>query len=157
MIGFLAMLIGMQNSGALDGLPGRAEPPGTVVGVDHVQLSLPDGDEAVAEADAFYVGLLGLELLVKPPPVAGRGGRWYGAGSTSVHLGVDRDFTPARTAHPGLLVDDIPAIMARLEDAGHPCTPDDTLPGVPRAYVDDPFGNRIELLEPPGTVVPRTA
>lgn len=124
---------------------------GVVIGVDHVQLGMPAGSEAEGQADSFYAGLLGLQLLQKPAPVAGRGGRWYLAGSTSLHLGVEEPFRSAEKAHPGLLVDDIPAVVQRLEAAGHPCRPDDVLPGVKRAYVDDPFGNCIELLEPPGT------
>jgi hypothetical protein len=37
-----------------------------------------------------------------------------------------------------------------LREAGVTATPDDLLPGLRRAYVDDPFGNRLELLQPVG-------
>jgi hypothetical protein len=38
--------------------------------------------------------------------------------------------------------------MASLSAAGFPTTPDEPLPGSRRVFVDDPFGNRIELIEP---------
>ena len=50
-------------------------------------------------------------------------------------------------SHPALLVDDLPALVARLEAAEAEVTPD-PLEGYFRVYVDDPFGNRLELLEP---------
>ena len=64
-----------------------------------------------------------------------------------MHLGVDEDFRPARRAHPALRVDGYEALCAALGAAGHPVRPDDDIPGVRRGYVDDPFGNRIELIE----------
>jgi hypothetical protein len=47
-----------------------------------------------------------------------------------------------------LLVDDLDKIMAQLADVGHRVRPDDLLPGYRRCYLDDPFGNRLELLTP---------
>jgi hypothetical protein len=56
------------------------------------------------------------------------------------------DFRPARKAHPGLLVEDLDGIVAQLAQAGYGVRPDDLLPGYRRCYVDDPCGNRLELL-----------
>jgi catechol 2,3-dioxygenase-like lactoylglutathione lyase family enzyme len=113
--------------------------------LDHVQLAMPAGREP--EADAFYVGVLGMEMRPKPQAMAARGGRWYAAGEVSLHLGVDPDFHPARKAHPALVVDDLDALAASLADAGIALRPDTELAGVRRGFVDDPFGNRIELIE----------
>ncbi len=55
-----------------------------------------------------------------------------------------------RKAHPGILVHGLRPLTARLAEAGHPVTWDDHFPGHDRCYVDDPFGNRLELLEPRG-------
>lgn len=126
---------------------------GTVVGFDHLQLSMPVKPEAGTEADKFYGEMLGLRSLTPPGPVVARGGRWYRAGQVSVHLVGEDPFRPARGSHPGLLVDDVGALSNRLAGVGIACTVDDSLPGVRRAYVDDPFGNRLELVEPPGTPV----
>jgi hypothetical protein len=47
-----------------------------------------------------------------------------------------------------LLVDDLATLVTRLEAAGYATKPDNLLAGYDRAYVHDPFGNRIELLQP---------
>jgi catechol 2,3-dioxygenase-like lactoylglutathione lyase family enzyme len=117
----------------------------TVLRIDHVQLAMPAGEEPAAVA--FYDGLLGLGNVAKPAHLAARGGCWFEAGSTKVHLGVEADFRPARKAHPALLVDDLGALSERLEAAGFPVRDGDGVDGFTQRYVDDPFGNRIELLE----------
>ncbi len=116
---------------------------GTILGIDHVQVAAPRGCEA--EARAFYGGLLGLEELPKPEPLRARGGCWFRAGESELHVGVEEPFAPARKAHPGLVVDDLAALAARLRAEGIELTPDETIPGVERAHVADPFGNRLEL------------
>jgi catechol 2,3-dioxygenase-like lactoylglutathione lyase family enzyme len=116
-----------------------------IEGLDHVQLAMPPGAEEIARR--FYGGLLGLAEVAKPEPLASRGGCWYELGRTVVHLGVEKDFAPARKAHPAFLVDDLEAARRELAAAGAPVVPDDTLPGVRRFYTADPFGNRIELIQ----------
>jgi catechol 2,3-dioxygenase-like lactoylglutathione lyase family enzyme len=119
----------------------------SLTAIDHVQLAMPPGPEADAAAEAFYCGLLGLERLPKPEPLASRGGCWFSNGSVVLHLGVEQDFRPARKAHPALVVDDLGALTRALESADLEVRPDHELPGVRRSYVDDPFGNRIELID----------
>jgi catechol 2,3-dioxygenase-like lactoylglutathione lyase family enzyme len=117
-----------------------------IVGVDHVQLAMPAGREA--EARAFYAGVLGIPELAKPAALAARGGVWFESGPVRVHLGVDPDFRPARKAHPGLLVRGLDALIEDLRRAGYRVVSDEPLEGFLRVYVDDPFGNRLELMEP---------
>jgi catechol 2,3-dioxygenase-like lactoylglutathione lyase family enzyme len=114
-----------------------------VTGIDHVQVAAPAGCEA--EARAFYGTLLELEELPKPGALSGRGGCWFRAGAQELHVGVEEPFVPARKAHPGLVVDDLHALASRLEAAGVPVAWDDSLAGVRRCHVADPFGNRLEL------------
>lgn len=111
--------------------------------IDHVQLAMPAGRED--DARAFFCRLLGMHELPKPAELAKRGGCWFASGSVQLHLGVEADFRPARKAHPGLRCSDLPALLARLRDAGVPYEQDDAT-GSPRAFVYDPFGNRIELV-----------
>ena len=118
----------------------------TVRALHHVQLAMPEGREA--DAAAFYQGLLGIPEVPKPPHLAARGGCWFEDGGVRVHLGVETRFAPARKAHPALLVDDLRSVVARLEAAGVAVVVDEPLPGYDRVYANDPFGNRIELLEP---------
>jgi catechol 2,3-dioxygenase-like lactoylglutathione lyase family enzyme len=114
--------------------------------IDHVQLAMPSGGED--DARAFYGALLGMEEVAKPPLLAARGGCWFQAGVVRIHLGVEAEFRPARKAHPALVVDGLQALAARIRHAGHRVEEDEPLDGHDRVFVDDPFGNRIELLQP---------
>ena len=117
-----------------------------ITGLHHVQLAVPAGSAPALRR--FYGDVLGMAEILKPAALAARGGVWFRWGTAELHLGVETEFLPARKAHPGLLVDDLDGILARLADAGHRCRPDDLLPGYRRGYVDDPCGNRLELLTP---------
>lgn len=119
-----------------------------ILALDHVQLAMPAGEEAAARR--FYGEVLGLAELAKPPVLEARGGAWFGDGAVQVHLGVEADFRPARKAHPGFRVENLDALAARCEAAGHAPLWDADLPGYRRFYVADPFGNRLEFLVPDG-------
>ena len=114
-----------------------------ITGLDHVQLACPAGAED--EARAFYGGLLGLRDIEKPEPLRPRGGVWFECGAQQLHLGVEDDFRPARKAHPALRVESVAGLRALAERLGD-VRWDDDLPGFRRFYVDDPFGNRIEIM-----------
>jgi hypothetical protein len=114
--------------------------------VDHVQLAAPPGSEP--RLRTYYVDVLGMAELPKPPVLAARGGCWFQAGAVQLHLGIEEDFRPAKKAHPGLRVRDIEAYAARLEAHEAMVTWDDNLPGHRRFYSEDPVGNRLEFLEP---------
>jgi hypothetical protein len=124
-----------------------------IVAIDHVQLAMPPGAEADARAEAFYQGLLGLPRVPKPPQLAARGGGWYERGPARVHLGVEEDFRPARKAHPALVVSGLEELCRQLDAAGYPTRRAEDVPGKPQWYVDDPFGNRIELIPQEGAAV----
>jgi catechol 2,3-dioxygenase-like lactoylglutathione lyase family enzyme len=113
--------------------------------LDHVQIAIPVGAEP--EAERWWVGVLGFSLVPKPPSLAARGGRWFAAGDLAVHVGADPDFRPARKGHPALLVGSLDELVRRLEDNGVEVRWDGEQPGVRRCFVDDPFGNRIELVD----------
>jgi len=119
-----------------------ATPAWSVVAIDHVQLAMPAGRED--EARAFYSGRLGFAELPKPPVLAARGGCWFQFGAVQVHLGVEADFRPAQKAHPALVIAGLDALVA---GAGLQPRWSDEIPGTRRCYVDDPFGNRLELIE----------
>ena len=116
-----------------------------ITSIHHVQLAMPRGQEA--EARAFYEDVLGIPEVAKPAHLAVRGGCWFERGELRIHLGVEEDFHAARKAHPALLTDDLAGDCSRLRSAGFPPKTDEPLEGYHRVYVDDPFGNRIELLQ----------
>jgi catechol 2,3-dioxygenase-like lactoylglutathione lyase family enzyme len=114
----------------------------------HVQLAMPAQGEA--RAREFYAGLLGIPEVPKPADLAQRGGCWFEHGELRVHLGVEADFRPARKAHPAFVVTDLAALTARLRAAGHACRADSAFAGHERVFVEDPFGNRLELMQATG-------
>lgn len=117
-----------------------------IIGLDHIQLAMPVGRES--EAREFYVCVLGLAETSKPESLAGRGGVWFENARVRVHLGVDPDFRPGRKAHPGFLVENLDLLVQDLLEAGHSVHNDEPINGFNRIYVNDPFGNRLEFLEP---------
>jgi len=117
-----------------------------IAGLHHVQLAIPAGEEEACRR--FWAGTLGMAELSKPGGLAGRGGCWFSGGGVEVHLGVETDFCPARKAHPGIIVDGLADLAARLAGAGAPVTWDTELDGHDRFYSSDPFGNRLEFLQP---------
>jgi catechol 2,3-dioxygenase-like lactoylglutathione lyase family enzyme len=110
-----------------------------------VQIAIPAGGEE--RARAFYIDVLGLLEISKPPGLARRGGLWLRGGAADLHLGVDPDFHAARKAHPALRCGEYEALLRRLESSGVAVVRDEQLfQGRPHCYVTDPFGNRIELI-----------
>lgn len=114
-----------------------------VVGLDHVQVACAAGDEDAQRA--FYVGLLGMTEIPKPSLLAARGGCWFAGGEAVIHVGVEAGFTPARKAHPCLLVPDLDTLADRLADAHLPVEWDTSIPGIRRFHTRDGSGNRVEI------------
>ena len=102
------------------------------------------------QAREFYEGMLGIPEVPKPPDLAKRGGAWFERGALKIHLGVGADFRPARKAHPALLVVGLLSLIEHLKAHGVAVVEDEPLEGYLRVYVADPFGNRLELMEPLG-------
>ena len=111
-----------------------------------MQLAMPRDEEDAART--FFVGVLGMSEIEKPPVLAARGGAWFRAGGLELHIGVEDGFRPARKGHPGILVTDLDEVVRRLSDAGQDVTEDGDFPGFRRVYAHDPFGNRLEFLQP---------
>ena len=116
-----------------------------LVGIHHVQLAMPDGEEV--DAVRFYAETLGLTEVPKPEALSPRGGVWFVSGELEVHLGVEDQFRPAVKAHPAILVRGLGAIRERIERAGYKISDTVQIEGFDRVYVRDPFGNRLELIE----------
>ena len=111
-----------------------------------MQLAMPPSQEATARK--FYEGVLGMTEVDKPPVLAARGGAWFRAGGVELHLGVEDDFRPARKGHPAIMVRDLDVLVDRLAAVGQPAEWDADFPGFRRVYAHDPFGNRLEFLQP---------
>lgn len=121
--------------------------PRQVTRLHHVMLTVPKGAED--EARAFYCGVLGIPEIPKPGSLAGRGGFWLGLGDMQIHVGTEDGVDRLATkAHFAWQVDDVAAWMDKLASLG--ITPADSvpIPGYARFEFRDPFGNRVELIQP---------
>ena len=116
-----------------------------LVGIDHIQLAMPHGGEP--HARKFWTGPMGLDEVEKPAHLALNGGCWFEGTGVTIHCGVEDGFLPARRAHPALLVENLGALVAKLEASGVKFKPGKRLAGYRRGDIQDPFGNRIELME----------
>jgi len=116
-----------------------------IVGIEHVQIAMPPGEESVARK--FYSEVLGIPEVPKPPNLVKRGGVWFESGSVKIHLGIEKEFRPARKAHPALLVANLAGLVEKLRSHHIDVIDGEPIDGYWRVYVSDPFGNRIELME----------
>jgi catechol 2,3-dioxygenase-like lactoylglutathione lyase family enzyme len=119
---------------------------GKALALDHLQVAMPRGEEPAARD--FYGRLLALTEIPKPEPLAARGGLWFQCGTQQLHLGVEDDFRPAKKAHPAFVVDDLEELGQALEASGYRVFVDAVQPkGGRRVFTEDPFGNRVELIQ----------
>ena len=84
-----------------------------IIGVDHVQLAMPAGEEE--RARWFYRDLLACRSSPSRrtwPSAAGAGSYPH----RRIHLGADPQFHPATKAHPGLLVADLESMLRRFRE-----------------------------------------
>ncbi len=115
--------------------------------INHVQITVPKGAEAAARA--FYCGVLGLREIAKPESLAGRGGLWLAIGDQQIHIGTEDGFDRLTTkAHIAYEVDDVAYWRDRLTHHGAVIGDSVPIPGFERFETRDPFGNRIELIQP---------
>ncbi len=117
--------------------------------LQHVSLPFPGTAESVAAARHFYGAVLGLEARPVPPTLPGVI-LWFAVGEQELHLfsepaGVAVNAQSRR--HPCLQVDDVARLRAHLEAAGVTTRDHDgEIPGRPRFFALDPFGNTIEFV-----------
>jgi catechol 2,3-dioxygenase-like lactoylglutathione lyase family enzyme len=117
-----------------------------ILAIDHVQITVPAN--AVAEARAFYCGVLGLREVEKPATLQERGGFWLQVGDRQVHVGTEEGVVRHATkAHVAYAVTEIGEWRARLTAAGVDVFDGIPIPGRERFEFRDPFGNRVELIE----------
>ncbi len=116
-----------------------------IIGIDHIQLAMPKGEEP--RARAFFEGVLDMPEIPKPESLKGRGGCWFACGQQELHVGVEEGFRAAKKAHPAFLVKNLDTLKARLEGTGVEILHQPPLPGACRFFIKDPFGNRIEFIE----------
>lgn len=86
------------------------------ISIDHIQLAAPPTSEEAARE--FFGEVLGLEELPKPEKLAKRGGVWFLMGDKQIHIGIQKDFVPAKKAHPAFEIKNLEHLKSRIEDYG---------------------------------------
>ncbi len=115
--------------------------------IHHVQVTIPRGTEK--QARQFYCQVLGLQEIEKPSVINERGGFWLQVGNRQVHVGAEDGVERMATkAHIAYQVTDLAAMRKRLEDNSIAILEDVPLPGLVRFQIRDPFGNKIEFIQP---------
>jgi catechol 2,3-dioxygenase-like lactoylglutathione lyase family enzyme len=112
--------------------------------IHHVTHQIPPSK---LEACVRFYALLGFVGTPKPPGIA-RHAAWLSHSGTQIHL-VPTPGAEAERGHVGVLVEDFSATVAALRSAGHGVEPRREHWGSPRAYVEDPAGNTVELMASP--------
>jgi catechol 2,3-dioxygenase-like lactoylglutathione lyase family enzyme len=113
-----------------------------ILGVDHVNITTPE--EMADDMADWYRDCIGLEDIPKPPGTR-EGGAWFKAGHQEIHISVD-EHNPPKTAHYGLVVNNLESVIDKLRDAGCHIEQARAIPGRHRFYTRDPAGNRIEIV-----------
>ena len=118
-----------------------------IVRLHHAQITIPRGAET--QARNFYCHLLGMKEVQKPQSLAGRGGFWLELGDVQIHVGTEDNVDRQQTkAHLAYQVHDLPAWQSKLEENQIKIGDSAPIPGHRRFEFRDPFGNRVELIEP---------
>jgi catechol 2,3-dioxygenase-like lactoylglutathione lyase family enzyme len=110
--------------------------------VQHVSIPRPPG--SADRARAFYGDLLGLPEVVPPRALSHMDLVWYQLGDTEIHLFAEELRNDTSGRHLCIEFDDLDRLRARLAAAGYTPADSDPIPGRPRFFCNDPFGNRIE-------------
>ena len=112
--------------------------------IQHISIPRPPGSDA--EARRFYGEILGLDEMTPPPSLAYLNVIWYRLGETELHLLVEEPFGQDRSGrHFCIATDDVERLRERLEATGIAVVGTTAIPGRPRYFIRDPFGNLIEI------------
>ncbi len=119
----------------------------SIVRLHHAQITIPCGAEE--QGREFYCTFLGLPEIEKPEALRKRGGFWLQIGDRQVHVGTEDGVERAATkAHLAYEVTDLEARRERLQERGIAILEGEPIPGYTRFEIRDPFGNRVEFIQP---------
>jgi catechol 2,3-dioxygenase-like lactoylglutathione lyase family enzyme len=111
--------------------------------IQHVSVPRPPGSHA--QTRAFYGELLGLEEAPVPKTLSHLDLIWFRLGETELHCFAEEPADDRSGRHFCIEVDDLEQIRERLAGAGYEPWDAEPIPGRPRFFCRDPFGNAIEF------------
>jgi catechol 2,3-dioxygenase-like lactoylglutathione lyase family enzyme len=111
--------------------------------IQHVSVPVPP--DSAASVRSFYGDLLLLAEMPVPPALSSLDLVWFQLGDTELHLFAEETHADRSARHFCIAVDDVHALKTRLESAGVAVVGATPIPGRPRYFCRDPFGNLIEI------------
>ena len=124
-----------------------AAAPGPIFRIHHAQITVAASD--LEAARSFYCNVLGMKEIPKPSSLQGRGGLWLAAGQHQLHIGIEENVNRSTTrAHIAYEVRNLTQWQKHLQQTGVKVVDSVPVPGFTRFEFRDPFGNRVELIEP---------
>jgi catechol 2,3-dioxygenase-like lactoylglutathione lyase family enzyme len=114
--------------------------------LQHVSCTVPLNSQE--QVRAFYGGVLGLEEKPRPQSLAHLGLIWFYAGDYEMELHFVPDpllSNPSAQHHFCLEVEQVEEYRQRVSSAGYAIIEGNPIPGRPRFFCRDPFGNLLEF------------
>lgn len=111
--------------------------------IQHVSIPRPPGSHE--QARGFYGALLGLEEIPVPESIRDLDLIWYRLGDTELHLFAEAPVADSSGRHFCIEVQQLEEVRQRLRAAGYEPWNPTRIPGRPRFFCRDPFGNTIEF------------
>ena len=112
--------------------------------LQHVSIPRSPGSDQLARD--FYARLVGLQEIPPPAILLPSQVIWFQAGDEGeLHVFLEDPLGDTSNRHFCLVVDDLDGLRARLSDAGYAPYDVETIPGRPRFFCKDPFGNIVEF------------
>jgi catechol 2,3-dioxygenase-like lactoylglutathione lyase family enzyme len=113
--------------------------------IQHVSIPRPPGQESRQQAVSFFSGLLGLKEKEVPGSIQHLDLIWFQVGEMELHCFAEEPLDDSSGRHFCLATGDVEAVRQTLQEAGYkPWNPEE-IPGRPRFFCRDPFGNIIEF------------
>lgn len=114
------------------------------VRLQHVSIPRPPGSEDLTRA--FYGDLLGFPEIPAPNSIQAAEVIWFKLGEDAeLHCFREEPLGDASNRHFCLVVEDVASIRQKLNAAGYEPYDVEAIPGRPRFFCRDPFGNIIEF------------
>ncbi len=114
--------------------------------VQHVSITRPRGSEE--QTRRFYGETLGLAEVPVPETLGHLQLIWYGIGADELHLVAEDNVDNTNSGrHLCIEVDDLEALRRRLAAGEIEVRETTPIPGRPRFFCTDPFGNGIEFTQ----------
>ncbi len=112
--------------------------------LQHVSIPRPPGSEA--QTRAFYGDLLGLPEIPAPDSISDLEVIWFRISEDAeLHCFREQPLNDPSIRHFCLVVEDLAGLRGKLTGAGYAPYDVEPIPGRPRFFCRDPFGNIIEF------------